>query len=101
MLTFERKEEILMAVYLISYDLRAPGRDYEPLYKAIKATTHCHAMDSAWLVDVNQTPIQLREAVESWVDANDVVLVTRFRSPDWAAYNLACGKWLSSPERAW
>ena len=36
-----------MAIYIVSYDLRAPGRNYEPLYKALKSTgTYAHPLES-------------------------------------------------------
>jgi hypothetical protein len=37
-----------MAVFLISYDLRKPDYDYQPLYDALKTIKAKHVQDSVW-----------------------------------------------------
>ena len=37
-----------MAVFIISYDLRKPDFDYNPLYKALAKIEAKHVQDSVW-----------------------------------------------------
>lgn len=37
-----------MAVFLISYDLRKPDYDYQPLYEALAKISAKHIQDSVW-----------------------------------------------------
>ena len=41
-----------MKIYLITYDLRVPGKDYGGLYEAIKlvGTQWYHPLESVWIV---------------------------------------------------
>lgn len=86
-----------MAVYLLSYDLRRPGQNYQALYDELRSLDGVRVLESVWLLDVPQTAIQLRDAVESYLDRNDGVLVLEITpSADWAYSNLirATGLWL-------
>ena len=67
-----------MACYLISYDLRQPGRDYERLYAAIKAFgTWAHIDESFWAVVTTQSAVQVRDHLIQFVDSNDRVFVVK------------------------
>ena len=90
-----------MAIFLVSYDLRSPGRNYQPLYDALGGVPHCHALESAWLIDVAQTRHEIRDVLQGAVDANDILLVTRVLQDGWASYNLPCAAWLQDPARRW
>lgn len=86
-----------MSILMISYDLRTPGRNYQDLYAAIKAVDHCHALESVWLIDVNQTSIQVRDSLKALADANDGILVIEFApQAGWAYSNLlpGAGEWI-------
>lgn len=90
-----------MSVLLISYDLKKPGRNYEPLYKAIKEYNYCQVLDSAWLIDTTETTGQVRDSLKGSVDANDEVFVVRLRH-DWATnFSDSATTWLKSPSRTW
>jgi hypothetical protein len=66
-----------MAVYNISYDLRAPGRNYDDLYKEIKSLgSWAHPVESTWLVDSTFNVVQVRDRLKAKMDANDRLLVT-------------------------
>jgi hypothetical protein len=46
----------------INYDLRAPGRDYEPVYDYIKGHgTWCRLLKSCWLIRTSKTPSTVRD----------------------------------------
>lgn len=44
-----------MAIYLISYDLRKPDYDYQPLYDALDVIGAKHVQDSVWGVDTTDS----------------------------------------------
>jgi hypothetical protein len=41
-----------MPRFIISYDLRKPDHDYEPLYAELKRIQAVHIQDSGWVVRV-------------------------------------------------
>lgn len=88
-----------MAVLLVTYDLVAPGRNYQPLFDYIKANyTWCKGLESVWLLDTKVSPAALRDELKKLVDGNDKIFVVRL-SREWASVNYYCGEWLNSPER--
>ena len=89
-----------MAVYLVTYDLRKPGRDYAPVHTFLKQLAYCKDLESVWLIDTNWTAAQIRDALNQRIDANDKTFVVRLMR-DWAAYGFGCGDWLNSPNRTW
>lgn len=71
--------------YLISYDLMKPGKDYEPLWKALRAVGAVRVLDSEWTLNwANTTPFKVAEYCAQYMDANDRLLVTEM--PDNYAY---------------
>mgnify|MGYP001241948033 CR=1 FL=1 len=64
-----------MTVYIVTYDLRAPGRSYTALYDRLTTYTHCKALESVWLIDTPQTAAQVRDNLRQVMDANDRLLV--------------------------
>ncbi len=44
-----------MAVFLISYDLRKPDYDYQPLYDALDEIGAKHIQDSVWGIDTGDS----------------------------------------------
>jgi len=77
-----------MALYVISYDLHKV-RVYTPLVTALKAAGAVEALESFWLANLNQTAIQVRDAVTSYIDGDDSVLVLEVMPGSWwAGFNL-------------
>ena len=70
-----------MKLFLITYDLKQPGRNYSELYELLKTiageNSWQHPLESTWIVKVNDTvsvdgiTMQLRETM----DARDSVFV--------------------------
>ena len=89
-----------MAVLLVTYDLRKPGRDYEPVFAYLRRFTYCKGMESVWLLDTTTSCSVIRDGLQSVVDANDRVFVVRLMR-DWASFNYNCGDWLNDPARSW
>lgn len=69
-----------MTAYVISYDLKAPGRDYSNLYEAIKhGTKWWHYLESTWIVITNESPQQVWDRLARHVDKNDRLLIIEAR----------------------
>ena len=68
-----------MESYLIGYDLRKPGMDYEKLFNAIKslASNWWHCLDSTWIIKHTGTTNAIRDALTPHIDENDLLVVVR------------------------
>jgi len=67
-----------MAVYLVTYDLNAPGKNYDDLYEAIKSLgAWWHYLDSTWLVDTHLSAQSISDKLLSHIDKNDYLLVIK------------------------
>ena len=66
-----------MKIYIVNYDLKIPGRDYTPLYSAIKACGDWyHIMDSVWLIaDDNLSANKIVNSIKPYIDNNDWLYV--------------------------
>jgi len=61
---------------IIEYDLCSPGRNYDELYKAIKAYgTWAHITESAWFIKTNNTCVEVRDNLLAHMDSNDRLFV--------------------------
>lgn len=85
-----------MATHLITYDLRSPGRDYEPVYDHIKSLGKWwHNIDSTWIVVSNLSDVQIRDGLSAVVDGNDkVVVLTLAGSGAWRGLTTSGSTWL-------
>lgn len=89
-----------MAVILVTYDLKQPGRNYGPLHAYLKVFTHCKELESVWLLDTSATPEAIRDGLKPYIDSNDILFVTKL-AQSWASFNYNCSAWLNSPARSW
>jgi len=89
-----------MAVYIFSYELRKPGKDYASLYSYLKQFPHCHHQTSTWFLDTTSTAEQIRDGAKAHIDANDTVFVGRLQG-EWGSWNSLCAAWLQDPARRW
>jgi hypothetical protein len=90
-----------MSVYIVTYDLRKPGKDYEPLLAAIRKYTHCHALKSAFFIDTSEGAAAIRDKLDKLVDENDQLYVMELKK-HWAATRKErCTDWLKDAERSW
>lgn len=61
---------------IITYDLRAPGRNYDKLYEAIKAYgTWAHITESTWFIKTSSTCSEVRDNLLTHMDSNDRLFV--------------------------
>lgn len=89
-----------MSVYIVTYDLNAPGKNYSALYEAMEKYTRCKGLESVYFIDTNETASQVRDYLQEFVDSNDVVFVGQLVK-HWASRNLPCGDWLKASGRSW
>jgi hypothetical protein len=83
-------------VLLITYDLKAPGRDYTGLYEAIKSSkTWWHHLDSVWIIQTAATPRQWYDHLKPHLDANDLMLIIEVKDNSWGILPEPAWKWLS------
>ena len=86
--------------YIIIYDLRAPGRDYNSLYEAIKAYgTWGKISESAWAIVTTEDSVTVRDYLLRYMDSNDRLMVIKsgqeaawknaIAKNDWLQLNLA------------
>ena len=67
-----------MAVHMISYDLRQPGRNYDALYEAIKSYgAWAHVNESVWCIKTDKTCAQVRDHLAKHIDKNDKLIVAK------------------------
>lgn len=65
-----------MTSMIIDYDLRSPGRNYDELYKAIRAYgVWAHIAESSWFIKTNETCVQVRNNLTAHMDSNDRLFV--------------------------
>lgn len=66
--------------YCVSYDLKAPNRNYDGLYSALKNTTRWwHYLESTWILMTDETVAQVWERLAPNVDQNDRLLIIEVR----------------------
>lgn len=88
-----------MTVMIVSYELRNPGKNYQPLYDYLNKFAHCHSHTSCWFIETTLTIAVVRDRLSALVDGNDTIFVARL-SYEWAGTNLPCGNWLNAPGRS-
>ena len=86
-----------MAMMLISYDLNAPGRDYDGLLDALEGFgAYWHCLDSLWLVETRMSISQVRDSLWMHMDRSDELLVLDVTGApaSWIGFSQECGDWL-------
>ncbi|MBO9710553.1 MAG: hypothetical protein J7521_20320 [Caulobacter sp.] len=71
-----------MSHFMMTYDLRAPGRNYDDLYKLLRENWKAKKVaESVWLAEINGTAGAIRDSMRSVVDSNDRIVVIELKSP--------------------
>ena len=80
-----------MACYIVTYDLRVPGRDYKPVYEFLKSHgTWAKITESAWAIVTTKSAKTIRDELKALVDSNDRIFVVK--SGVEAAWSNSIGK---------
>lgn len=67
-----------MNIFIISYDLKVPGRDYASLYNEIKKLGDWqHPLESTWVVESNLDENQIYDRLKPTLDDNDLLLILK------------------------
>lgn len=73
--------------YLISYDIRTPGKNYTSLLNVISSfTNHHRVLRSCWIVESELSAAAIHSILTPFTDPNDRLLVCRIT--DCAASNM-------------
>jgi hypothetical protein len=71
---------LMNKVYCISYDLKAPSRNYDGLFDALKKSTKWwHYLESTWLIQTAEEPNQIWERLAQHIDKKDYLLIIEVR----------------------
>lgn len=84
-----------MSVYIVTYDLRKSGRNYDELYKAIKSFSNWAKInESVWAIESGNAAVEVRDYLLGYLDSNDSIFV--IKSSGVAAWkNTVCSnEWL-------
>lgn len=83
---------------LVSYDLLAPGKDYEALYKYFKQSPGGWAkpLESLWIIKVSKNHETVRDELRRLIDSNDKLIVIDITGDAMAWYGLSTevSQWL-------
>jgi len=75
--------------YMISYDLRKPGRNYETLYAELKRFKAQRILESQWVFKrINTNSVGLRDHFKGFIDNNDRLLIVEINGTGWASWNI-------------
>lgn len=64
-----------MTTFVITYDLKTPGQDYQTLYDELNRLSAHRALESFWLLSVNNTAQEVHDHLKSFIDSNDSLFV--------------------------
>jgi hypothetical protein len=65
-----------MTAYEVSYDLRQPGRNYQPLWDRLKAWNAVRVLESVWIIPEAKSATAVRDDLVQYLDSNDGLLVS-------------------------
>jgi hypothetical protein len=87
-------------IYLITYDLKKPGRDYSSLHETIKsATSWWHYLDSTWIIYSKLTVDEWSEKIRQVIDINDrFIIVDITHRPRQGWLDKDAWKWIREKE---
>ena len=86
-----------MTRYIITYDLRAPGRNYDALYKRIKSFgTWARITESSWAIVSDKKETAVRDYLLKALDSNDWLLVGPLGSSAWYGLPKDVSDWLQT-----
>jgi hypothetical protein len=72
-----------MTVYVVNYDLRKPGRNYQPLWDRLAAWKAVRGLESMGFIATTATAIEIRDDLKVYIDANDGLFVGLLGASAW------------------
>lgn len=64
--------------YMISYDLRQPGRNYDEVYKTIESASNgqwCRPLESVYIISSNLSSDEIHKRISAHIDSGDRFIV--------------------------
>lgn len=88
-------------LYIVTYDLNNPGRNYENLLKRIKAYNGwARLVGSSYLVLTEQTATQIRNNLVQELDSNDKIYVSLMgNSAAWKGLGDEVSNWIKNNQK--
>lgn len=85
-----------MTAYIITYDLKQEGQNYDCITKKLKSYgTHWHTQRSVWVIITDQSAIQIRDSLLQCLDSNDKLFVAELSGQAaWYGYSEKTGNWI-------
>ena len=88
-------------IYIVSYDLGQPQRDYEDLRKKIQSYgIWAKPLESLWLIKTNETASSIMEKLKTSIDKDDKLLIIEVKN-HWSGLHLSdeVVKWMKNEIR--
>ena len=83
-------------IYIASYDLSEPNRDYEGVGGALASCGEVkRVQQSVWLIATSSTAVEIRDAVKPFLEGEDSFFVTQLDIQDWAGWRTRAQAWIS------
>ena len=64
-----------MSKYMVTYDLRKPGQNYDNLIAAIKKYTFVKVTESSWFIKTSDNATVVRDNLNKHIDSGDRLMV--------------------------
>jgi hypothetical protein len=64
-----------VTVFVVNYDLRKPGQNYQPLWDRLAAWKAVRGLESMWFITATTTADELRDDLRGYVDSSDGIFV--------------------------
>lgn len=89
-------------IYLVTYNLNSPGRNYSTLYEAVERYEHIKdpKLESVVFLASGWEPDQIYDDLRQYMDDSDRLFVTRINSNEYRGWvSLDVVDWLQQNER--
>lgn len=84
-----------MALFCVSYDL-IEGKNYKTLWDELDRLGGHKALESFYLISLNNTASQVREHLKAFVDDDDMLMVIEFdKKPTFIKAKAGTNKWIA------
>ena len=86
-----------MPAYVINYDLRKPGRNYDALYAKLKSYSKWGKVtESCWVVVTEKSAVTVRDELKSVIDTNDRLFVVKSGTEAAWRHSICDNDWLKA-----
>jgi len=91
-------------LYVVSYDLKKPGKDYIGLAEQLKHSPKWwHYLESTWLIFTEESASQLYNRLAAHLDSGDFILIIEVGNQIWGYLPKDAWKWIKqeTPNIKW